>query len=147
MSIVKINRVRETDFPLPQYESAGSAGMDLRAFVQGGKFTLKPMQRRLVPTGFSVEIPPGFEIQIRPRSGLAIKHGVTLVNAPGTVDSDYRGELGVVVINMGDQDFVVQHGARIAQMVLAPVIRCEWMEVEELGKTRRGPGGFGSTGN
>lgn len=147
MSLVKITRVRGSDLPLPQYESPEAAGMDLRACMDGLKFTLKPLERRLVPTGFALEIPLGYEMQIRPRSGLALKHGVTLVNAPGTIDSDYRGEVGVILINMGESDFEILHGERIAQMVLAPVTHCEWTEVETLGETHRGTGGFGSTGN
>ncbi|NOR61740.1 MAG: dUTP diphosphatase [Rhodobacteraceae bacterium] len=147
MSFVKVKHVREIDWPLPQYESDGAAGMDIRAFVEGGSFTFKPMQRFLVPTGLAIEIPHGFEMQIRPRSGLALKHGITMVNAPGTIDSDYRGEVGVVLINLGESDFELRHGERIAQMVLAPVTRCTWINVEELEETRRGVGGFGSTGN
>lgn len=147
MSLVKITRLRQTDLPLPSYESAGAAGMDVRAYVEGGSFTLKPMERRLVPSGFALEVPLGYEVQIRPRSGLAIKHGVTMVNAPGTIDSDYRGEIGIILINMGENDFAVQHGDRIAQMVLAPVSRCSWIETEELSETDRGQRGFGSTGN
>ncbi len=146
MSLVTIRRLRG-DLPLPAYESAGAAGMDLRAYVEDGSFTLKPLERRLVKTGFALAIPLGFEVQIRPRSGLALKHGVTLVNAPGTIDPDYRGEINVILINMGDSDFIVQHGDRIAQMVLAPVTRCEWVESERLEATERGTGGFGSTGN
>ncbi len=147
MSFVKVKRLRETDWPLPQYESDGAAGMDVRAFVEGGSLTLKPMERAVVPTGLAIEIPQGYEMQIRPRSGLALRHGVTMVNAPGTIDSDYRGEVGIILINLGDSDYILQHGERIAQMVLAPVTRCAWIEVEELEETRRGTGGFGSTGN
>lgn len=147
MSYVKIKQVREIDWPLPQYESGGAAGMDIRAFVDGGMFTLKPMQRTLVATGLSVEIPQGHEMQIRPRSGLALKQGVTMVNAPGTIDSDYRGEIGVILINLGKNDFELRHGERIAQMVLAPVTRCTWVESDVLEETGRGAGGFGSTGN
>ncbi|HIP23802.1 MAG TPA: dUTP diphosphatase [Rhodobacteraceae bacterium] len=147
MSFVKVKNVRELSWPLPQYESDGAAGMDVRAFVASGSLTLKPMQRFLVPTGLAIEIPYGFEMQIRPRSGLALKHGITMVNAPGTIDSDYRGEVGVVLINLGESDYELQHGERIAQMVLAPVTRCTWIIVEELEETRRGVDGFGSTGN
>ncbi len=147
MSFVKIVRVRESDLPLPSYESEGAAGMDVRAFVEGGELSLKPLERKLVPTGFAIEIPHGYEMQIRPRSGLALKHGVTMVNAPGTVDSDYRGEVGVILINLGESAFTVQHGDRIAQMVLAPVTRCAWIETSTLSDTNRGRGGFGSTGN
>lgn len=144
---VKIKRLRNCDLPLPGYESEGAAGVDIRAFVESGSLTLKPNERRLVPTGFAVEIPAGYEIQIRPRSGLALKHGVTMVNAPGTIDSDYRGEIGIILINHGNEDFFITHGARIAQMVLAPVTRCAWVENGELSVTDRGQSGFGSTGN
>jgi len=146
MSFVKIIKLRETSWPLPQYESKGAAGMDLRACVEGGSLIIKPMARLLVPTGLAVEIPQGYEMQIRPRSGLALKQGITMVNAPGTIDSDYRGEVGVILINLNDQDYELRHGERIAQMVLAPVTRCAWIEVEKLEETRRGTGGFGSTG-
>jgi len=147
MSFVKVKRVREIDWPLPQYESEGAAGMDIRAYVEDGTFTLKPQQRLLVATGLSMEIPLGYEIQIRPRSGLALKQGVTMVNAPGTIDSDYRGEVGVILINLGEKAFELTHGERIAQMVLAPVTRCTWVEVDDLDQSVRGTGGFGSTGN
>ncbi len=147
MSFVKVKRLREIEWPLPQYESDGAAGMDVRAFITGGSLTLKPIERTVVPTGLAIEIPQGYEMQIRPRSGLALRHGVTMVNAPGTIDSDYRGEVGVILINLGNSDYTLQHGERIAQMVLAPVTRCAWIEVEELEETRRGTGGFGSTGN
>ena len=146
MSFVKVKRLREFDWGFPHYESDGAAGMDLRAIVEGGSLTLKPMERVLVPTGMALEISQGYEMQIRPRSGLALKQGVTMVNAPGTIDSDYRGEVGVILINLGKSDFELHHGERIAQMVLAPVTRCAWIEVEELEETCRGSGGFGSTG-
>jgi len=107
---------------------------------------LKPMQRALIPTGIAVELPPGYEAQIRPRSGLAIKHGITLLNTPGTIDADYRGEIKVILINLGEEDFVINRGDRIAQMVICPVVRVELEEVEELSTTRRSEGGFGSTG-
>jgi len=147
MSFVKITRTRESDLPLPSYETSGAAGMDIRAFVESESFILKPMARCLVPSGFAIEIPLGYEMQIRPRSGLALKHGVTMVNAPGTIDSDYRGEVGIILINMGEHDYTVQHGDRIAQMILAPVTRCIWTESADLTKTDRGQQGFGSTGN
>jgi len=147
MSFVKVKRVREFNWSLPQYESDGAAGMDVRAFVEEGSFTLKPLERVLVSTGLAVEIPIGYELQIRPRSGLALKQGVTMVNAPGTIDSDYRGEVGVILINLGKKAFELRHGARIAQMVLAPVTRCTWGEVTVLADSGRGVGGFGSTGN
>ncbi len=147
MSFVKVKKMRDFDWDLPQYESYGAAGMDVRGYVESGSLTLKPMERVLVPTGLALEIPQGHEVQIRPRSGLALKHGITMVNAPGTIDSDYRGEVGVILINMGNSDYTLRHGERIAQMVLAPVIRFSWIEVEELEETDRGVGGFGSTGN
>ena len=147
MSFVKVKKLREFDWDLPRYETDGAAGMDVRACVEDRTLTLKPNARMLVPTGLAMEIPQGFEMQIRPRSGLALKHGVTMVNAPGTIDSDYRGEVGVILINMGNSDFELRNGERIAQMVLAPVTRCTWIEVDDLEETRRGTGGFGSTGN
>lgn len=146
MSFVNIKKLREFDWSLPQYESDGAAGMDVRAVVEGWSLTLKPLERTLVPSGLAIEIPRGYEMQIRPRSGLALRHGVTMVNAPGTIDSDYRGEIGIILINLGIIEFELHHGDRIAQMVLAPVTRCTWAEVDDLDKTRRGAGGFGSTG-
>ena len=130
--------------PLPAYETAGAAGMDLRA---AGDMTLSPGARALVPTGLSIALPEGYEAQVRPRSGLAVKHGVTVLNAPGTIDSDYRGEVKVPLINHGQQDFVIGRGDRIAQMVIAPVTRIAWSEVEVLDDTARGAGGFGSSGS
>ncbi|MHA6263459.1 dUTP diphosphatase [Arenibacterium sp. CAU 1754] len=133
--------------PLPSYETAGAAGADLRANLPDrGEMTLAPGERALVPTGLRVEIPDGYEVQIRPRSGLALKHGITLPNAPGTIDSDYRGPLGVIVMNAGSDPFVIVHGARIAQMVVAPVTRAAFELAEGLSDTARGAGGFGSTG-
>jgi dUTP pyrophosphatase len=129
--------------PLPAYETAGAAGMDLRAAED---MTLKPGARGLVPTGLAIALPQGFEGQVRPRSGLAVKHGVTVLNSPGTVDSDYRGEIKVPLINHGEQDFVIIRGDRIAQLVVAPVTRIVWQETEELDDTARGAGGFGSSG-
>ena len=132
---------------LPAYETLGAAGMDVRAAVEDGKpVTLKPGERAMVPTGLSVAIPQGYEIQMRPRSGLAAKHGITCLNSPGTIDSDYRGELKVILINHGDQDFVIARGERIGQIVLAAVSHMIWQEVAELPETERGAGGFGSTG-
>jgi len=144
---VKLTRLRENGLPLPSYESDGAAGADIRADLSGGSLTIKPTDRKLVPTGLAMEIPAGFEVQLRPRSGLALKHGVTMVNAPGTIDSDYRGEIGVILINMGNTDYFLQHGERIAQMVLAPVTRGNWVVTPKLSKTERGRSGFGSTGN
>lgn len=135
---------------LPAYETAGAAGADLRANLNAvdrdAGITLEPMERALIPTGLRLEIPQGFEVQIRPRSGLALKHGLALVNAPGTIDSDYRGPLGVLLINLGRDSFVVAHGARIAQMVVCPVVQGRLQLVDALGATGRGDGGFGSTG-
>ena len=132
---------------LPSYETAGAAGADLRAnFVDGQAVTLDPGARALVPTGLRMAIPAGFEVQIRPRSGLALKHGVTLLNTPGTIDSDYRGPLGIIMVNLGDAPFEVTHGLRIAQMVVAPVVQAGFEIVTSLDETARGAGGFGSTG-
>lgn len=132
---------------LPSYETGGAAGMDLRAAVPAdASLTLKPGERTLVPTGFVFEVPAGYEAQIRPRSGLAIKNGITCLNSPGTVDSDYRGEVKVILANLGDSDFVVERGMRIAQMVIAPVTQVVVSEVTETSATVRGTGGFGSTG-
>lgn len=129
--------------PLPAYETAGAAGMDLRA---AEALTLAPGARCLMPTGLAIALPEGFEAQVRPRSGLAVKHGVTVLNAPGTIDCDYRGEVKVPLINLGQEDFVIARGDRIAQMVIAPVTRIGWIETEQLDETTRGAGGFGSSG-
>ncbi|MES5098158.1 dUTP diphosphatase [Agrobacterium sp. BA1120] len=132
---------------LPSYETSGAAGMDLRAAVPADEpLTLKPGARALVPTGFVFEVPQGFEAQIRPRSGLAIKNGITCLNTPGTVDSDYRGEVKVILANLGQEDFVIERSMRIAQMVIAPVTQVAVFEVTETSETTRGTGGFGSTG-
>ncbi|MGV6840678.1 MAG: dUTP diphosphatase [Planktomarina sp.] len=131
---------------LPSYETAGAAGADLRANLPGGAVTLASGARALVPTGLHMSIPEGFEVQIRPRSGLALKHGVTLVNTPGTIDSDYRGPVGVIMINLGAEDFTINHGDRIAQMVVAPALQAAFEMVDALDTTPRGSGGFGSTG-
>ncbi|MCH9648510.1 MAG: dUTP diphosphatase [Deltaproteobacteria bacterium] len=131
--------------PSPETATSGSAGFDLRAAVQATE-TLAPGQRRLIPTGLVLELPPGWEGQVRPRSGLALHHGVTVVNAPGTIDSDYRGEVGVILINHGLEAFSVERGDRIAQLVVAAVPEIEWKEVEALEGSERGAGGFGSTG-
>ena len=133
--------------PLPAYETPHAAGMDLRAAVaEDAPLTLRPGDRLAVPTGLCVAIPPGFEGQVRPRSGLALRHGVTCLNAPGTVDADYRGEVQVILINLGADDFVVRRGERIAQLLIAPVAQAAWREVDLLEATQRGEGGFGSTG-
>lgn len=132
---------------LPAYETALSAGMDMRAAIPAdAPITLEPGRRALVPTGLTIALPAGYEAQMRPRSGLAIKHGVTCLNSPGTVDADYRGELKVILINLGQEPFVIQRGERIAQVVIAPVTQGEWEVAAELSETARGAGGFGSTG-
>ena len=128
---------------LPAYATDGAAGMDVLAAED---VTLAPGARHAVATGLAVAIPPGYEIQVRPRSGLALKHGITVPNTPGTIDSDYRGELKVILINLGAEDFAIRRGDRIAQLVLAPVVRASWLKVDELDDTQRGEGGFGSTG-
>ena len=135
------------DLPLPAYETLGAAGMDLRAAVGSDTVVLAPGMRALIPTGLAIALPEGFEAQVRPRSGLAIKHGISQVNAPGTVDSDYRGELKVILINHGQEPFAIAHGDRIAQLVIAPVTQAVWAEVDGLDDTARGAGGFGSTGH
>lgn len=133
--------------PLPAYETALAAGMDLRAAVaEDAPLTLKPMARAMVPTGLAFAVPAGFEAQVRPRSGLAAKAGITCLNTPGTIDADYRGEVKVILINLGEADFVIRRGDRIAQLVIAPVASATWLEVERLEATDRGAGGFGSTG-
>lgn len=136
--------------PLPTYETLGAAGADICAnFADDLRpigVLLEPGERALIPTGLAMAIPAGFEVQIRPRSGLALKHGVTLLNTPGTIDSDYRGPLGIIVVNLGQEPFHITHGMRIAQMVVAPVVQCEFNIVESLDETDRGSGGFGSTG-
>lgn len=143
---VRIKRVRPAgSHPLPRYMTDSAAGMDLCADLTDD-ISLEPGMRCLVPTGIAIAVPEGYEAQIRPRSGLAIKHGVTLVNAPGTIDADYRGEIGVIVINHGSEPFVIRDGERIAQMIVAPVVRAELVEVVELDDTVRGAGGFGHTG-
>lgn len=142
--VVGVRRLVD-DLPLPAYASAGSAGVDLRAAIEG-RLTLSPGERQLVPTGLAVAIPAGFEGQVRPRSGLALRHGVTVLNSPGTIDSDYRGEVGVVLINLGQEVVTLERGDRIAQLVVAPVARFAWRERAVLDDTRRGGGGFGSSG-
>jgi deoxyuridine 5'-triphosphate nucleotidohydrolase len=133
------------DLPLPSYATSGAAGMDLLAAV-AEPITIGPGQRALIPTGLAIALPPGYELQVRPRSGLALRHGIVLPNSPGTIDEDYRGEIQAIVLNTGDAPFVVERGSRIAQAVLAPVVRARWHEVENLDTTARNEGGFGSTG-
>jgi len=147
MSDKAVLRVKKKDgrVTLPGYESSGASGMDLRAFVEK-EITILPMERAKIPTGLFIEVPRGYEAQVRPRSGLAAKYGVTVLNAPGTIDSDYRGEIEVILINFGAGSFTVKNGDRIAQMVIAPVIQPGLSETEILSETERGAGGFGSTG-
>ncbi|RAU21986.1 dUTP diphosphatase [Paramagnetospirillum kuznetsovii] len=148
MSVVSVQLKRldhAADLPLPAYETAHAAGMDLMACIPAD-MDLAPGKRALIPTGFAIALPEGFEAQVRPRSGLAAKHGVTVLNAPGTIDADYRGEIGVILINHGDVAFAITRGMRIAQLVIAPVCRAVWADVESLSETSRGTGGFGSTG-
>jgi len=142
---VTIRIINNSNHPLPSYETLLSAGMDLRASISE-PITLKPLERAIVKTGLHIELPGGYEAQIRARSGLAAKRGIGLVNAPGTIDADYRGEIGVILVNLSQDEFVVENGERIAQMVIAKHERIEWEEVSELGTTERGSGGFGSTG-
>ncbi|MDR1848227.1 MAG: dUTP diphosphatase [Bacteroidales bacterium] len=137
--------VNKSKHPLPQYETLGSAGMDLRASLDE-PVTLKPLQRALIPTGLFIELPLGYEAQVRPRSGLAIKSGISVLNTPGTIDADYRGEIKVIVINFSDTDFTINDGERIAQMIIAKHERAEWQETDMLSSTERGEGGFGHTG-
>ena len=145
MNEVKVKIINTSRQELPAYATVDSAGMDVRANLDS-PVTLNPMQRALIPTGLKVELPSGYEMQIRPRSGLALKHGITLVNTPGTIDADYRGEIGVILINLSDQPFVVNDGERIAQMVVAPYTRVTWEDADSISETDRGDGGFGHTG-
>ena len=142
---MKIRVVNKGQQPLPAYATEQSAGMDLRANISE-PVTLHPMERRLIPTGLHIALPPGYEAQVRPRSGLALKAGITVLNAPGTIDADYRGDIGVVLINLSDRDFVVNDGERIAQLVVARYEQAELIEVEVLDETERGEGGYGHTG-
>jgi len=142
---MQIRIVNKSNNPLPQYATKASAGIDLRANLKSN-IIMKPMERIIVPTGLFLEIPVGYEAQVRPRSGLAIKKGVTVLNTPGTIDADYRGEVMVILINLSNEDFVIQHGERIAQMVIAAHQQAEWELVNDLSETERGTGGFGSTG-
>ncbi len=152
METIRISWIEGADcaLGLPSYATPGAAGADVRANFPPGEreagIVLRPGERALVPTGIAMEIPPGFEVQVRPRSGLALKYGIMLVNSPGTIDSDYRGPLGVIVMNAGGGDFHIAHGDRIAQLVVAPVVQARFELAERLGETERGGGGFGSTG-
>jgi dUTP pyrophosphatase len=140
-----INIINKSQHALPNYETTASAGMDLRANLNES-VTLEPLGRTVVKTGLFIELPMGHEAQVRPRSGLAFKNGITVLNSPGTIDADYRGEIGVILVNLSDKAFVIQNGERIAQLIIAKHERAEWIEVKELSETSRGEGGFGSTG-
>lgn len=147
--MIKVKLINKSNNSNPCYETSGSAGVDLRAFItedEGGCITLKPMERKLVHTGLYMQIPKGYEGSVRPRSGLALKHGITVLNTPGVCDSDYTGEICVILINLSDKDFTFYNGERIAQMLFKPVERAVFAEVKELDKTERGDGGFGHTG-
>lgn len=143
--MLKVNVVNKGSQPLPKYETPQSAGMDLRADIEG-PILIKPLERKLIPTGLHIALPIGYEAQIRPRSGLAIKHGISCLNTPGTIDADYRGNIGVILVNVSNEDYVVQPGERIAQMVINKIEQIEFNLVEELDETERGEGGFGHTG-
>jgi dUTP pyrophosphatase len=142
---MKVNIINKSQHALPNYETTASAGMDLRANVTES-VTLAPLGRTVIKTGLFIELPIGYEAQVRPRSGLAFKNGITVLNSPGTVDADYRGEIGVILVNLSSEVFVVQNGERIAQLIIAKHERADWIEVQELSETSRGEGGFGSTG-
>lgn len=142
---MRVNIINKSNKALPAYETASSAGMDLRAFIDAD-VVLKPFERKLIPTGLYIELPDGYEAQIRPRSGLAIKSGITVLNSPGTIDADYRGEIKVILINLSQDDFIIKSGDRICQMVIAKHEKAEFVEVNEISETERGAGGFGHTG-
>ncbi len=142
---MNINIINKSAHALPHYETIASAGMDLRANTTAS-ITLKPMERAIIKTGLFIELPIGFEAQVRPRSGLAAKKGITVLNAPGTIDADYRGEIGVILVNLSNENFTIENGERIAQLIIAKHERATWIEVQELSDTDRGEGGFGSTG-
>ena len=142
---MKVKVINRSHHPLPEYATTASAGLDLRANLDS-PVTLQPLERKLIPTGLYIALPEGCEAQIRPRSGLALKHGISLLNTPGTIDADYRGEIGVIMVNLSDKDFVIKDGERIAQMVIARYESVQWSEVSELDATERGEGGFGHSG-
>ena len=142
---MQISIVNKSKHPLPEYKTRFSAGMDLRANIED-TIVLQPLERKLIPTGLYIELPEGYEAQIRPRSGLALKHGITIPNSPGTIDADYRGEVGIIVLNASDKPFTIEDGERICQMVVKEYCRVEWNEVDSLDETERGAGGFGHTG-
>lgn len=145
MERIKVKIINKSHHPLPEYETPESAGMDVRAFLDK-PVTLQPLERALIPTGLHIQLPAGHECQIRPRSGLALKHGISIVNSPGTVDADYRGEIGVIVINLSNEPFTINDGERICQMVITDYTHIAWEEVKELDQTKRGTGAFGHTG-
>ncbi|OIP81435.1 MAG: deoxyuridine 5'-triphosphate nucleotidohydrolase [Porphyromonadaceae bacterium CG2_30_38_12] len=142
---MEVNIINHSQHGLPEYASVSAAGLDLRANITE-PVTLKPLERRLIPTGLFIELPVGYEAQIRPRSGLALKHGITVLNSPGTIDADYRGEICVILVNLSAQEFVIHNGERVCQMVIAKHEQAQWIETEVLGDTERGGGGFGHTG-
>lgn len=142
---MKIEIINNSKHSLPEYATDQAAGLDLRANINE-PITLKPLERRLIPTGLHIALPADYEAQVRPRSGLAYKHGITVLNAPGTIDADYRGDIGVILVNLSNEDFVVEDGERVAQLVIAKYTQANWQEVVELSETVRGEGGFGSTG-
>ena len=144
---MQVKFINRSHHALPKYETPQSAGMDLRAYLPEGSVTLHPMERRLIPTGLFMELPADYEAQVRPRSGLALKHGITVLNSPGTIDADYRGEVCVILVNLGTDDFVINDGERIAQMVIARCEQADIVEVQQLSDTERGTGGFGHTGH
>ncbi len=146
MDRLKVKIINKSHHPLPEYSTFEAAGMDVRAFLPDGPVTLHPMDRALIPTGLYMQLPSGYECQIRPRSGLALKKGISIVNTPGTVDADYRGEIGIILINVGKEDFVVNDGERICQMVIKQYSHVTWEEVKELDRTVREDGSFGHTG-
>ena len=146
MDRIKVKIINKSHHPLPAYGTFEAAGLDVRAYLPLGPITLKPLQRALIPTGLFMQLPQGYECQIRPRSGLALNHGISIVNSPGTVDADYRGEIGVRLINLGQEDFVVNDGERICQMVITTYSHVTWEPVDELDHTKREKGGFGHTG-
>ena len=145
MESISIKIINKSDHPTPAYETSSSAGMDLRANIED-PINLKPLERAIIKTGLFIALPQGFEAQVRPRSGLAAKHGISVLNAPGTIDADYRGEIGVILVNLSNQNFNINNGDRVAQMVIARYAHTKWEEVSVLDETKRGKGGFGSTG-
>ncbi len=145
MERIKVKIINDSSNPLPAYETPSSAGMDVRARLDS-PVTLQPLQRALIPTGLRIQLPQGYECQVRPRSGLALKHGISLVNTPGTVDADYRAEIGIIVINLSDQPYTITDGERIAQLVIKEYVHVTWEQVDRIDETERGEGGFGHTG-